>query len=221
MTVFRGITFLAAGPQVNAVVRRRRSSGVTRNIVFHRAGLESVSPMVAVWWRKSVIDLLNQLPELAMNFGGMAEEACADFIVAFAALPPQKGISLRTEVFNLGLRWERVNQAVTAEIETRERANQWRRWLFEEIDHLTKTFFANDADRRTFPVLIDMEPPFEVTQGGVVLGRRVNRLSEPWNPGQPLWVAMERTSKARRPKRAGPPYGLSDLNKNDDSMPPV
>jgi hypothetical protein len=182
-----------------------------RNIVFHRAGLESVSPMVAVWWRKSVIDLLNQLPgssgdrsELAMNFGGMAEEACADFIVAVAALPPQKDPSLRTEVFNLGLRWERVNQAVTAALETRERADQWHRWLLEEIDHFTKTAFADGADRRTFPVLIDMEPPFAVTQGGVVLGRMVNRLSEPWTPGQPLWVAVERTSKTRRPKRAEP-----------------
>jgi len=180
---------------------------VTRNIIFHRAGLESVSPMVSVWWRKSVIDLLNQLPDLAINFGGMAEEACADFIVAFAALPPPKGISLRTEVVNLGLRWERVNQAVTAEVETRERANQWHRWLFEEIDHFTKAYFANDADRRAFPVLIDMEPPCDVTQGGVVLGRMVNRLSEPWKPGQPLWVAMEPTSKARRRKRAEPGDG--------------
>jgi hypothetical protein len=167
--------------------------------------------MVAVWWRKPVVDLLNQLQlssvdssVLAMNFGGMAEEACADFIVAFAALPPQKGISLRTEVLNLYLRWERVDQGVTAEIETRERAAQWRSWLFEEINHYTKTHFADDADRRMFPVLIDMEPPFHVTQSGAVLGRMVNRLSEPWQRGQPLWVAMEQTSKARRPKRAEP-----------------
>jgi hypothetical protein len=183
---------------------------VTRNIVFHRAGLESVSPMVSVWWRKSVIDLLNQLPELAINFGGMAEEACADFIVAFAALPPQKGISLRTEVFNLGLRWERVHQAVTAEIETRERAHQWHRWLLEEIDLFTRTFFANDADRRTFPVLIDMDPPYHVTQGGTVLFQRLDHRD--YREGEPLWVTPARASRLakarvaaleRRPKPTG------------------
>ncbi len=53
-----------------------------RNIIFHRPGLESVSPVVLVWWAGPVIDLLNRLPEDAMNFGGMADEACADFIVA-------------------------------------------------------------------------------------------------------------------------------------------
>jgi hypothetical protein len=158
-----------------------------RRFIFHKPVLESLSPMVGVWWPGRVIDLLNRLPPAALHFGGMAEETCADFIVAFAALT-QEDHYLPLEVLNLWLRWERVDQALTAEIDTRERADQWRAWLFEEIGHL----YADVEDRRTLPVLVELSPPYHVTQGGKVLCRRVDRASERWEPGQPLWVAAGR-----------------------------
>ncbi len=85
---------------------------------------------------------------------------------------------------NLPLRWERVDAALTAEFDTPERTDQWRAWLFGEIDFA----YARVTKKKELPVLVEMDPPFHVTQGGKVLCRQVDRLKERWKPGQPLWV---------------------------------
>lgn len=163
-----------------------------RAFIFHKPVLESVSPLVCLQWSGRVIDLLNRLPPDALHFGGMAQETCVDFIVACAALPRE--LTRPIEVLNLGLRWDRVNEVVTAEVDTRACADQWRAWLFEEIEHL----YAQVEDRRQLPVLVELNPPYHVTQGGTVLCRRVDR----YEPGQPLWVESEQGG--RRQRRRGP-----------------
>jgi hypothetical protein len=163
-----------------------------RTAIFTRVRIGSVSPAVSFVWPGEVVDLLNQFPEDALNLGGLAEHACADFIAACAALPPIRLPTrrLRTgnwprplSVGNLPLRWDRFDQ-VTAECDTPEYEIQFRAWLSEELEWC----YAHVKKRRELPVLISGDPPFHVTQGGEVLCHHLDRRFDRITPGQPLWV---------------------------------
>jgi hypothetical protein len=180
---------------IDAAVRlqqltRNRRQRLYRSAIFVRGWLGSVSPAVTFFWPGEVIDLLNRLPEDVI-FGGMADDACADFIAQCWALPPIQMNRSRSEnwprplsVSNLQLRWELLDR-LTAEVDTREYAAQFRAWLSEELARL----YADVKDQRELPVLFDLDPPFHVTQGGEVLCRRVVPWIDQVKPGQPLWVA--------------------------------
>jgi len=176
-----------------------------RTAIFFRPRIGSVSPAVRFDWPVEVVDLLNQFPPGTPHLCGDAEDACADFIAACSALPPIPMGRSRTEkwprslsVGNLPLRWDRLGQ-LTAEVDTPEYGVQFPAWLFAELDRV----YAHVKKRRELPVLVDQDL-LRVTQGGEVLCRHLDCRSEPWKPGQPLWVAVDRTRKPRRPKRVEP-----------------
>jgi hypothetical protein len=166
------------------------------NVVFYRPSLGSVSPLVSVAWDKPVVELLNLIVPMGttVNFGSYAEEACADFIVALAAHPVTAELNPRVEVLNLRLRWDRIDPLCP------ERAADipaWRNALLAEVERLD----ADIADPKERLVWVETDPPNSVTRGGRLLCRRVNVLSEPWEEGQPMWVAPPGAGKARRTRR--------------------
>ena len=71
------------------------------------------------------------------------------------------------EVYNLSLRWDQLDQ-FEGSPDTQEYAQRWRDWLFSEVDRL-----SGDTDGRWRPVMIDLDPPYNVTRGGQVLCRRI------------------------------------------------
>lgn len=173
-----------------------------RTFIFFRSGLTSVSPAVSVWWPGKVINLFKQFPAAALHYGAMATGACADFIVACSALEKTKYQPI--EVFNLPLPWEGQDR-LTAEFDTSAYWDQWRAWLFAEIERLS-------TDRAEPPILVDIEPPYYVTQGGTVLFQRIDY--QDFKAGDPLWVTpgrADRLAKARAAalKRRPKPTGMS------------
>jgi hypothetical protein len=179
---------------------------VYRTFIFFRSGLASVSPAVSVWWPGKVINLFNQFPDLAIHFGAFADGACADFIMACSAVV-DKTQGQPIEVYNLPFRWEGQDW-LAAEIDTPAHREQWRTWLFEEIERL----FAQDSDQQNPPILVDLDPPFQVTQGGTVLFQHVDYRD--YKEGDPLWLTQaqaNRLAKARAAalKRRPKPTGMS------------
>ncbi len=146
--------------------------GVYRTFIFFRCDLSSVSPAVTLWWP-------GKLPVGAIHYGAMAGQACADFIVACSGVPgaASRGI----EVDNLPLRWGRLDE-LEGSPDTREHVEQWRKWLFEEMERLS----ADSDGRRWIPILLDLDPPYQATRGGEVLCRR---LMDEYREGGPQWVA--------------------------------
>jgi hypothetical protein len=63
-----------------------------RYFAFYRSDMHTVSPLVCVSWRKSVVDLLNRLPKspnrlvFAGGGGDMPESWCVDFVTGCCAL---------------------------------------------------------------------------------------------------------------------------------------
>jgi hypothetical protein len=155
---------------------------VYRTFIFFRRDLYEVSPAVKVWWPGEVIDLLNRLPAGTVYHGGVPEGVCAAFIGACSSGPEARPGSL--EVFNLRLRWGRQNE-LEGECGTPEHEDRWRDWLFGEIGWL----YEQAGGRAEPPVLVDINPPFHATQGGKVLCRPLHLPYDPWEPGQPTWVA--------------------------------
>jgi hypothetical protein len=175
---------------------------VYRTFIFFRAGLASVSPAVNLWWAGKVINLFRQFPAEALHYGAFADGACADFIVACSRLEKTKDQPI--EVFNLPLRWEGQDR-LTAKFDMPAHSEQWRAWLFEEIERLS-------ADRQDLPILVDLDPPFHVTQGGRVLFQRADGRN--YQEGDPLWMTpaqANRLAKARVAalKRWPKPTGMS------------
>lgn len=161
-----------------------------RSFIFFRAGLASVSPVVTVWWPGAVLNLFRRFPPEALHFGSYASEACVTFITACAAL--DKTRYLPTEVSNLQLRWE-GQDAIAAEFDTAAYRDQWRAWLLAEIDRLA----AGAADP---PILVDTDPPYHVTQGGVVLFQR--HTGRDYQDGNPLWMTPAQATRLARAKDA-------------------
>jgi len=149
---------------------------VYRTLIFYRPEPPSLSPALSIWWPGRVIDLFNLTPPDVWGNGNMPEGRCVEFIGACFAVP--RIDTGRMEVWNLPLRWERLNEWERAH-GTRVFGEPWVRWLFEEVAGWEKP-----------PVLVDLEPPYHATQGGEVLCRRVDLRHDRWEPGQPLWVAL-------------------------------
>lgn len=175
-----------------------------RTFIFFRAGLTSVSPAVILWWPGKVINLFNQFPAEALHYGAFASGTCGDFVVACAAL--EKAKSRQIEVCNLLLRWEGQDR-LTAEYDTPAHSDQWRAWLFEELDRLFADAYGQDP-----PILVDLDPPYHVTQGGTVLFQRAD--GRDYQDGDPLWLTpaqANRQAKARAAarKRRPKPTGMS------------
>jgi hypothetical protein len=178
-----------------------------RAFIFFHSGLTSVSPVVILQWPGKVINLFNQFPAGALFYGTFAADACADFIVACSAVEKakrQRRFRPSIQVCNLALRWEGQDQ-LTAAYDTPEHSEQWRAWLFAEIERLC-------ADRLDPPILVDLEPPFHVTQGGTVLFQRHD--GRDYQEGDPLWLTptrANRLAKARAAalKRRPKPMGMS------------
>lgn len=162
-----------------------------RTFIFFKSGLTSVSPAVTVWWPGKVINLFNQFPPAALHYGAYATGACADFIVACSAVEKTKYQPV--EVENLPLRWDGVD-ALTAEYDTPAYSAQWREWLFAELGR----YFTGPDGPPELPVLVDLDPPHHVTQGGTVLFQRGDHRDH--EDGAPLWVtpaAAKRLAAAR------------------------
>jgi hypothetical protein len=152
---------------------------VYRTFIFFRSDLSSVSPAVVLWWPGRVIDLLNHLPGGALHYGAMAGQACADFVVACNSVPDASSRGI--EVENLPLRWDRLDQ-LEGRTDSPEYVARWRDWLFTEIERLSASM-----DGATWrPVLVDLDPPYQATQGSEVLCRR---LIVDYREGGPHWVA--------------------------------
>lgn len=166
------------------------------DIIFFRPGLGSVSPAISVAWDGSVVDLLNRIVPFGgkVNLGAYAEEACADFVIALSVDPATAELSPRLEVLNLRLQWDRLDALYP---ETAAGIPAWKEVFFAEIERA----WSGAKGPQWMPVLVDLEPPFHVTQAGKLLCRMVNCLAEPWKDGQPTWVEPPSTSKARRPRR--------------------
>ena len=150
-----------------------------RTFIFYRAGLNSVSPAVHLWWPETVINLFKQFPVDALHYGSFASHTCVDFIIACSALEKTKYQPI--EVFNLRVRWEGEDR-LTAEIDTPARTEQWRAWLFTEIERMC----ADVTDPQQLPILVDIDPPHHVTQGGTVLFQRHS--GRHFRYGDPLWM---------------------------------
>jgi hypothetical protein len=174
---------------------------VNRKFIFFCPGLTSVSPAVSLWWPGKVINLFNQIPADALHYGAFATGTCADFIVACSALGKTKYHPI--EVINLPLRWEGQDR-LAGEIDTPAHSVQWRDWLFAEIERLTAEYQQDP------PILVDIDPPYHVIQGGAVLFQRVDHRD--YREGDPLWVTPARANRLakarsaalkRRPKPAG------------------
>ena len=175
-----------------------------RTFIFFGAGLASVSPAVTVWWPGKVINLFRQFPSGALHYGAFAPGTCADFIRACSAL--EKTSYQPIEVHNLPLRWEGQDR-LTAEFDTPAYSEQWRAWLFGELERLSA-----DYDGPNPPILVDIDPPFHVTQGGTVLFQRHD--GRHYQEGDPLWMTpaqAARLAKARAAavKRRPKPTGMS------------
>jgi hypothetical protein len=164
-----------------------------RRFIFYSSGLNSVSPEVGLWWPGKVINLFKQFPNDALHYGADAQQTCADFLVACVALKHEK--VLPTEVTNLPLRWEDQEQ-LTAEFDTPAYAQQWRAWLFGEIERLCSEI----TDPNELPILIQMDPPFHVTQGGTVLFQRHS--GRDYQEGDPLWLTPVQAAKLAKSKEA-------------------
>ena len=139
-----------------------------RVIIFYRSEPPCVSPAMNIWWPGKIIDLFNLLPPTVWCNGNMPEGRRVDFIGGCFAVPEVD--TNRMEVWNLVLRWERLDEW--------ERVNgarvfgaPWLQWLFEEVGTWEQP-----------PVLVDMESPFEARQGGRVLCRRMAISMTPKNP---------------------------------------
>lgn len=176
-----------------------------RRFIFFGAGLSSVSPVVTVWWPGKVINLFNQFPEMALHFGSYASETCVDFVIACSQVKKAKEMPL--EVANLPLRWEGQDH-LTGEYGTAAYANEWREWLFREFERL----FGDIEDPRNLPILVDIDPPFHVTQGGTVLFQLVDHRD--YKEGDPRWVTPARAKKLAKAreaalKRRPKPTGMS------------
>jgi hypothetical protein len=175
---------------------------VHRTFIFFRAELASVSPAVTIWWPGKVINLFNQFPDTALNFGGFPDGICVDFIMSCSALEKTK--SQPIEVFNLPLRWEGQDR-LTGEVDTAGHREQWRAWLVAEIKRLS-------GDQQFSPILVDMDPPYHITQAGMVLFQRHDGRN--FQEGDPLWMTpaqANRLAKARAAalKRRPEPTGMS------------
>ena len=173
-----------------------------RTFIFFRPGLTDVSPAVHLWWPGKVIHLFRQFPPLALHYGASATGTCADFIVACSALEKTKYQPI--EVANLPLRWEGQDR-LTAEFDTPAHADQWRAWLFAEIGRLS-------ADQQDPPILVDLDPPYHVTQGGAVLFQRHD--GRDYQEGDPLWLTPTQANRLARAraaarKRRPKPTGMS------------
>ena len=72
----------------------------------------------------------------------------------------------------------------------------WRKWLFEEIERL----FSVQGDGQEPPVLVELDLPYHVTQGGEVLCQRVS--GDQYEPGDPLWVTPARAKQLDKAKAA-------------------
>jgi hypothetical protein len=190
------------------------AAGAYRTFIFFGSGLTSVSPAVSLWWPGKVINLFKQLPAETLVLGTLASEVCAHFIGACSALQKAKlsgsrhrsdpGQYLRIQVSSLALRWE-GQELLTAAYDTPEHAEQWRAWFFAEIERLC-------ANAQHPPILVDLDPPFHVTQGGTVLFQRHS--GRDFQQGDPLWLTpsqADRLAKARAAalKRRPKPTGMS------------
>jgi hypothetical protein len=77
--------------------------------------------------------------------------------------------------------------------------------LFEEIGRLS-------ADGQNPPILVDLDPPYHVTQGGTVLFQRLD--GRDYREGEPLWVTPARANRLAKARaaaleRRSKPTGLS------------
>ncbi len=113
---------------------------------------------------------------------------------------------LPIEVTNLALRWEEGQERLTAECDTPAHSEQWRVWLFEEIERL----FAGSDDRQGPPSLVDLDPPYHVTQGGTVLFQR----HDGWHyqEGDPLWLTPARANRLAKARAAARKRRLTGMS---------
>ena len=98
------------------------------------------------------------------------------------------------EVYNLPLHWEGQDR-LTGEIDTPAHREQWRAWLFAEFERA----FAKYGYPENPPILVDMDPPYHVTQGGKVLFQRHD--GRGYQEGDPLWLAQPRRTGSPSPRR--------------------
>jgi N-glycosidase YbiA len=175
---------------------------VDRTIIFYRSDPPAVSPQVSVNWPGKVVDLFNRFPADVWFNRDTPEGRCVDFVAACCAdggyADPTVGTA-PSGLWNLPLRWDRPDE-LQGEPGTREYAERWRTWLFEEIERLS----AEAGGRWLPPVLVDLDPPYHATQGGKVLCRRAR--ADEYEPGKPLWVQVDRAAVVTF-SRYGTEYG--------------
>jgi len=135
------------------------------DFIFYQPGLLEFSPVVTVWWRGEVevIDLLNRLP-VDIWGGGEPGQQCGRFVAACAALPEVDldGVALLNWVYAPG------GPADADDVGWSQRVLAW--------------FTAMNPP----PVLINLNPPFDVRRGSAVLCRWV---AVEYKEGGPAWVA--------------------------------
>ncbi len=164
-----------------------------RTFVFFGSGLATVSPVVTVWWPGKVIDLFTQFPAGALHYGSFASHTCADFIVACSAVKETKGGVM--EVSSLRLRWEGEDR-LTAEFNTPAYTVEWRAWLYTEIERLC----ADITDPQKLPILVEIDPPYHITQGGTVLFQRHS--GRGYQDGDPLWMTPAQAARLAKERGA-------------------
>jgi ribA/ribD-fused uncharacterized protein len=126
----------------------------------------------------------------------MPDEVCAAFIAACSSVPEVE--SRWISVGNLSLCWELFHQF--DDQENAQLVEPWRDLLFQEIERLV-TEIGEESAR---PVMVDLDPPWHVTRGGIVLCRRY---TGQYKEGGPMWVQVaESTGVLAFSSRSGTEY---------------
>jgi hypothetical protein len=118
-------------------------------LVFHRASLPGISPAVSLEWNGSIVELLQALPERIWSNGNVPEGRCVDFIGACFALPSINTSEM--EVWNI----DPPHTVLESDNEF-----EWYRKKMASIQ-----------EWEARPILVNLDPPFDVSQGGVELWR--------------------------------------------------
>jgi hypothetical protein len=121
-------------------------------VIFHSPDMPRISPLVNLWWERPFPELLRLVrPQIHAD---LPEDACAEFIGACFARPEVD--TNRLSVCNVPYPPE---------------------WHEDGADRFAwfRALMAQVRDWQPPSVLVNMDPPFEIAQGGVVLGRWLPR----------------------------------------------
>jgi hypothetical protein len=147
-----------------------------------------VSPVVTLWWRGKVIRLLRAVaPQIGVR-GDLPESACASFVHACYDLPETRKYPVEIHSLQYPPEWHLCADGCADRF-------AWYRKLLADL-----------RSRQPAPVLWNMDPPYDVLQGGIQLWQWLPRESSPQRHSAQAErdAAPDRGGTARKPGSSSP-----------------